>query len=267
MAKPRFFIDRPVKFSVTITGEDAHHIRDVIRLQTGEIIEVVDPGGHVSDAEITIIEPGEVIAKVIKKHEDRTVLPEVYLFQALPKAGKFDDIIRMTTEIGVVGIYPVVTERVVVKFDGEKAGKKLDRWRKIAAEAAKQSHRTTIPGVNPVLTWNDALVELKKFEIIITFWEEENTVLPCAVLESYRSELVSQFASGKPPQSQKLLPKIAVIIGPEGGLSEKEAADLKEAGANIVTMGESILRVETAAPVAIALVLYDLRKIASEYRQ
>jgi 16S rRNA (uracil1498-N3)-methyltransferase len=266
MAKPRFFVDRPVKFSVTITGEDAHHIRDVIRLHTGETIEVVDPGGNVSDAEITAIEPGEVIAKVIERHEGPTVLPEVYLFQAMPKAGKFDDIIRMTTEIGVAGIYPLITERVVVKFDGEKAGKKLDRWRKIAAEAAKQSHRTTIPGINPVLTWKDALVELRKFEIIITFWEEESMVLPCEVLGSYRSELGSRLTSDKPSQLQHPLPRIAVIIGPEGGLSDKEAVDLKEAGANTVTMGESILRVETAAPVAIALVLYDLRRVLSECR-
>jgi 16S rRNA (uracil1498-N3)-methyltransferase len=264
MAKPRFFIDRPVKFSVTITGEDAHHIRDVIRLHAGEVIEVVDPGGHVSDAEITAIEPGEVIAKVIKRHEAQTALPEVYLFQALPKAGKFDDIIRMATEIGVTGIYPLTTERVVVKFDGEKAGKKLDRWRKIAVEAAKQSHRTTIPSINPVLAWNDVLAALREFDIVITFWEEENMVLPCEVLESHRPELVLSPTPDNPLQSLRSLPKIAVVIGPEGGLSEKEAADLKEAGANTVTMGESILRVETAAPVAVALVLYDLRKIVSE---
>jgi 16S rRNA (uracil1498-N3)-methyltransferase len=151
----------------------------------------------------------------------------------------------MVTEIGVSGIYPIITERAIVKVDGEKIGRKLDRWRKIATEAAKQSHRTTIPKVNPVIAWREALQELRSFDQIILFWEEETETLPYEVLDP---------AAGK----------IAVVIGPEGGLSEKEAGDLKNIGARVATLGESILRVETAAPVAVALAIYDLRRIKNK---
>jgi 16S rRNA (uracil1498-N3)-methyltransferase len=294
VAKPRFFIDRPVRFSVTIAGDEAHHIRDVIRLQAGEVIEVVDSDGVVSDIEITGIEQGEIVGKVIARHSSRSDLADVYLFQALPKGGKIDDIIRQSTEIGVSGIYPIITERAIAKVNDEKAGKKLDRWQKIAVEAAKQSHRTSIPGINPVLSWREALEILQSFDLIILFWEEETRTLPYEVLATLKTheiqetretpesetaqfmEATSAPTVSKEPESsktplpnnplanKKVAEKIAVIIGPEGGLSEKEAEDLKRIGAHAVTMGTSILRVETAAPVALALVIYDLRKMQHE---
>ncbi|NCO65894.1 MAG: 16S rRNA methyltransferase [Candidatus Aquicultor secundus] len=242
MSKPRFFVDRPVKFAVDITGPDARHIKDVLRIGVGDIIEAVDPEGTISDVEITSLLPDKVSGRVIASYRAREELPEVFLFQALPKASKMDDIVRQSTEIGVTGIFPVMTERVVVKLESEKAPKKVERWQKIAAEAAKQSHRTLIPSVNSVLTWMGALEKLREFDEIIVFWEEERGTLPYEVLD---------------PAAKN----IAVVIGPEGGLSDKEVLDLKGLGAKVVTLGESILRVETAAPVAVALVLYDLRKI------
>ncbi|MBI4733562.1 MAG: 16S rRNA (uracil(1498)-N(3))-methyltransferase [Rubrobacteridae bacterium] len=248
MAKPRFFADRPVRFSVAITGTDAHHIRDVLRLHIGETIEVVDSNGDVFDIEIIAIGPDEVTGKVVGRYEVVGSLPEVYLFQSLPKAGKLDTIIRQVTEIGADGIFPFISERAISKVEGEKAGKKLERWQKIATEAAKQSHRTIIPRVNAVLSWKQALDELRGFDLVVLFWEEETLKLPFEVLDSKAQ-------------------RIAVVIGPEGGFSEKEARELIGMGARVVSMGDSILRVETAAPVAIALVLYDLRRIQKAKRE
>lgn len=245
MAKPRFFVDRQVKYAVDIAGSDAKHIRDVLRLGPGDIIEVVDPDGNLVEAEITGIYSDHVTGKAIKRIEVKEMLPEVFLFQALPKATKMDDIVRQATEIGVAGVFPILTERVVVKADREKAAKKVERWQKITAEAAKQSHRSLIPKVSPVLDWKDALEKLKSFDQVIVFWEEERGRLPYEVINSNAV-------------------RIALVIGPEGGLSQWEVSDLREIGAEIVTLGESILRVETAAPVAIALVLYDLRKMGRE---
>jgi len=245
LAKPRFFVDRKVKFAVDITGSDAKHIKNVLRLGPGDVIEVVDPEGNVSDVEIIEVSSDKVTGKVIRSYKPEAGLPDIFLFQALPKAAKMDDIVRQSTEICVTGIYPMVTERVVVKLEPEKASKKSERWQKIAAEAAKQSHRTLVPKVSPILSWQDALKELKNFKEIIVFWEEEQGTLPYEVID---------------PTADK----IALVIGPEGGLAESEVDDLKQLGAKIATMGESILRVETAAPIAVALVLYDLRRMRKQ---
>ncbi|MCL6471699.1 MAG: 16S rRNA (uracil(1498)-N(3))-methyltransferase [Firmicutes bacterium] len=242
MAKPRFFVDRAVKYAVDITGSDARHIRDVLRLRAGEVIEVVDPEGVVSDVEIVNISDEKVTGKVIKSYRPEEGLPEVFLFQALPKGTKMDDIVRKSVEIGVTGIFPMLTERVVVKVEPEKAARKVERWQKIATEAAKQSHRTLIPKVSPVLSFSDALVQLEGFDEVIVFWEEERAQFPYEVLD----------VSAK---------RVALVIGPEGGLADSEVLSLKEIGAKIVTLGESILRVETAGPVAIALIVYDLRRL------
>lgn len=245
MAKPRFFVDRKVKFAVNITGSDSKHIKNVLRLGPGDVIEVVDPEGNVSDVKIAEASPDKVTGKVIRSYKPEAGLPKIFLFQALPKAAKMDDIVRQSTEIGVTGIYPMMTERVVVKLDPEKSSRKSERWQKIAAEAAKQSHRTLIPKISLVLSWQDALEELKNFKETIVFWEEEQGTLPYEIIDATAD-------------------KIALVIGPEGGLAESEVDDLKQLGAKITTMGESILRVETAAPVAVALVMYDLRRMRRE---
>lgn len=242
MAKPRFFVDRAVKYAVDITGSDARHIRDVLRLHAGEVIEVVDPEGVISDVEIVNFSDEKVTGKVIKSYRQQEDLPKVFLFQALPKGSKMDDIVRQSVEVGVTGIFPILTERVIVKVEPEKAAKKVERWQKIATEAAKQSHRTFIPKVSPILPFSKALAQLRGFDKIIVFWEEERAQLPYEVLD----------ASAK---------RVALVIGPEGGLADSEVSSLKGIGAKIVTLGESILRVETAAPVAIALVIYDLRRL------
>lgn len=239
MAKPRFFVNRSVKYAVDITGSDARHIKDVLRLHIGDTIEVVDPKANISDIEIVDISDEKVTGKVIKSYRQEEGLPEVFLFQALPKGAKMDGIVRQAVEVGIAAVFPMLAERVVVKIEPGKAAKKVDRWQKIAAEAAKQSHRSFIPEVSPILSWAEALTELEKFDQVIVFWEEERIQRPFEVLN---------------PNAKRT----ALVIGPEGGLADREVSDLKKIGAKIVSLGKSILRVETAAPVAIALVLYDL---------
>lgn len=242
MAKPRFFINRQLGESVDIVGSDAKHIRDVLRLAVGDVIEVVDSEGTLAEVKINSISHASISGGVINSHKVVRSLPEVYLFQGLPKAGKLDMIIRQATEVGASGISPVITERVVVKLEAQKAAKKSDRWQKIAAEAAKQSHRVLIPRVTHILAWDDAMEELKGFDQVIVFWEEEHEKLLFEVIK---------------PTARS----IALVIGPEGGLSEKEVTELKRIGAEAITLGDSILRTETAGPVAVALALYELQRM------
>jgi len=244
LAKARFFLAGQIGESVEveITGPDARHIKDVLRLSKGDMIEVVDSEGIIAEVRIEGFARGGVLGRIVGSYKAAESLPQVYLFQGLPKAGKLDTIVRQATEIGVSGISPILTERVVVKLEAQKAAKKSDRWQKIATEAAKQSHRISIPKVTGVLSWQEALEELKKFDHTVVFWEEEHEKL---LFEALKPEVHS----------------IALVIGPEGGLAEKEVADLKDIGAEVVTLGESILRTETAGPVAVALTLYELRRM------
>lgn len=246
MAKPRFFVDRPVKFSVEITDQDAKHIRDVLRLRPGDVVEVVDASGELADIEIVQVSD-TVLGKVVKAYAKKAPVAQVFLFQALPKGAKMDDIVRQVTEVGVTGVYPVISERVVVKVEPDKAAKKAERWQKIASEAAKQSHRTSIPKVFEPLSWDSALKELARFRQVVVFWEEEQSAELYEVLDPEANET-------------------ALVIGPEGGLSEREVEDLKSVGAKTATLGESILRVETAAPVAAALVFYEFRRQGRQQR-
>lgn len=242
MAKPRFFIKGIIGDSVDITGSDARHIKDILRLVPGEIIEVVDSEGTLADVRLEDVSRECVSGRVVERRKTTEALPHVVLFQGLPKSGKFDTVVRQTTEIGVSGISPVLTERVVVKLEPGKAGKKSDRWQRIAEEAAKQAHRMLIPKVSGILSWQEAIEELQKFDQVIVFWEEERESLLFEVLK---------------PGART----IAVVVGPEGGLSTREVDELKEIGARTVTLGESILRTETAGSIAVALVLYELRRL------
>ncbi|MDI6816073.1 MAG: RsmE family RNA methyltransferase [Actinomycetota bacterium] len=247
MSKARFFIAEKAGESVTITGPDVKHIKDVLRLGTGAVIEVVDSTPSLCDVEIEHISRDAVAGRVLSRREPLSDAPQIYLFQGLPKAGKIDVIIRQATEIGVAGVTPVLTERVVVALDPGKAEKKSSRWQKIAEEAAKQSHRLSVPEIRTPLDWQSALRELAGFDQVVVFWEEE------------RDRLLSEVL--KPEAA-----RIALVVGPEGGLSEGEIADLKALGAGIASMGEYILRTETAGPIAVALTLYECARARRDRR-
>lgn len=247
MSRPRFFIAETAGESVSITGPDVKHIRDVLRLGAGAVIEVVDTTPSLCEVEIEHISRDAVIGIVLSRREPEATSPQVYLYQGLPKAGKIDIIIRQATEIGVAGVTPVLTERVVVALEPGKAEKKSARWQKIAEEAAKQSHRLSVPKIGTPLDWASTLGELPGFDQVVVFWEEERDRLLSEVLKSEAS-------------------RIALIVGPEGGLSEGEIADLKALGAEVASMGENILRTETAGPIAVALTLYEHGRVRRDGR-
>ena len=247
MSKARFFIAEKAGESVTITGPDVKHIKDVLRLGAGAVIEVVDSTPSLCEVEIEHVSRDAVAGRVLARREPVTTAPQVYLFQGLPKAGKIDVIVRQATELGVAGVTPILTERVVVALEPGKAEKKSMRRQKIAEEAAKQSHRLSVPKVNAPLDWESALRELAGFDQVVVFWEEEHDRLLSEVLQ---------------PEAAR----IALVVGPEGGLSEGEIADLKALGAGIASMGEYILRTETAGPIAVALTLYECARARRDRR-
>lgn len=244
MPKHRFFISQSLSGdTIEIAGPTVHHIRTVLRLKPGDTIQLVDPSGTLASVKILSVDPAGIEGLVLGRETPPKKETTIALFQGLPKGAKMDQIVRQATEIGVDLIAPVVTERAI-GLPEEKVSKKLERWRRIATEAAQQSKRTDVPQVLPVLSWSEALELLNTFELKVVFWEEE------------KQRLVAElFDRPEKPAS------LGVVIGPEGGLASDEIDDLRRTGSQTVTFGERILRTETAGIAALAIVLYELRRL------
>ena len=230
--------------TATITGEDVNHIANVLRLkQPDKIILCNKDEGKSYISEIMQIEKSYIICKILEMVSGTTESNvNIDLFQGLPKSDKMEYIIQKTTEIGVKNIYPVNLERCIVKLDSKSEAKKIDRWQKIAEVASKQSKRDIIPNINNVINIKNICQNAKKYDIILIAYENEDKITIKDVLKSL-------------DKSKKI--NIGIVIGPEGGLSENEVAELMEAGAKSVSLGKRILRTETAPLVMISDIIYE----------
>lgn len=238
----RFFTKNLIDDSrnIKITGGDAKHIKDVLRIVPGQMIEIVT-GNKPYLCMVTGIETNKVITRIVNPIEKTNESPlKINLFQGLPKSSKMDSILQKCTEIGVTNFFPLRTNRTIVKFkDNKKELKKIERWQAIAYEAAKQSKRDIVPMVNPVIEFKDLERELK----------EGITIVPYEVMQDNGIKAILQSIN-KPDI-------INIIIGPEGGFEEIEIQKLEKLGAKIVSLGPRILRTETAGMFTAALLQYE----------
>lgn len=228
--------------------EDIKHLTKVLRAKPGDTVCISDGGDWEYETEIAKIEDMCVTLKIIDKQKPaREPNTRVTLYQGIPKASKMETIIQKTVELGVDSIVPVFMERTVVTDKGQ-FDKKLQRWQKISDEAVKQCKRSGIPEVRKHISFAEAVKEITgeaEYDLVICPYEnEENRTMKDCLRET----------TPKPS-------KIAVIIGPEGGFSDKEIQLLKEATADkaqLVTLGKTILRTETAGLAALAMIMYEL---------
>ncbi|WP_017211778.1 16S rRNA (uracil(1498)-N(3))-methyltransferase [Clostridium beijerinckii] len=244
------FFTEPHNISETegrILGDDVKHIYKVLRLSEGEEVVLNNCEGIEYLGKIETITKSEVIVKIIKRLDiNNESKVKVHLFQGLPKGQKMDLIVQKGTELGVSEFIPVTTARVDVKLKGEF--KKLDRLNRIALEACKQSKRSVIPQVKEVIDFNEAINELKKMDLIIVPYENaEDFGIKTLVRKLERDNVDLDNIND-----------VGILIGPEGGFEESEIDTLKEQGAYIVTLGNRILRTETAGFTATALIQYEL---------
>ena len=231
--------------SVTITGSDVNHIKNVLRMKPGETVLISSRGGGDFLCQLAELS-GEAVRLVILEAQeaDRELPARIHLFQGLPKSDKMELIIQKAVELGAYRIVPVETKRTVVKLDAKKAEVRLKRWNAIAESAAKQSKRSRIPRVDEVRSFRDALEETAAYGMKLIPYE-------CAEGIARTRELLEKAAPGT---------DIAVFIGPEGGFEETEILAAQQAGVEPVTLGRRILRTETAGLCILSALMLQLEE-------
>ena len=223
----RYFID----------GTDYNHIKNVLRMVVGDSFLVSEKG--VSNlCEIESFETDFVVARIIEENFNDTNLPiKIHLFQGLPKGDKMELIIQKTVELGAQSIIPVEMSRCVVKIDDKKKKSKQQRWQAISESAAKQSKRNTIPEIEEIITYKQAMARASKMDLFLVPYESKNG------MEDTKSAL-SQLKRGM---------SVGILIGPEGGFDEKEVDLAFENGGKVISLGKRILRTETAAITSVSM--------------
>ena len=243
----RFFVEPhqidEAAHQIHIVGTDVNHMSNVLRMKQGEEVWISDGGKKEYRCAIEAVSADEVLLHIIYAQEpDYELSSRIYLFQGLPKADKMELIIQTAVELGAYEIIPVETKRCVVKLDGKKAAKKVDRWQQIAESAAKQSKRMLIPNVHQVLSFKEALKYAESMDIRLIPYE----------LAKGMQETKEILAAIEPGQS------IGIFIGPEGGFEEKEVEAAISEGAKPITLGKRILRTETAGLAILSVLMFQL---------
>lgn len=247
---PRFFVktEQVKDNSIIIIGEDVKHIKNVLRKETGDIIEICNQEtGKAYKCEIIEIEEKSIINKILEELKNQEDKIKIDIYQGMPKADKMELIIQKSVELGANAIIPVEMKRCVVKIDSKSENKKIERWQKIAESAAKQSGRNTVPEVRKITTVEEIAKLVKKYDCIIVAYENEKS--------NYLKKELLQLKE-KLQESKNI--NIGVVIGPEGGLEQKDVEILRENGAKIVTLGNRILRTETVALNILSVIMYEL---------
>lgn len=248
----RFFVEENQiniqEKTIQIIGEDVNHIKNVLRCKIGEQIEICSKQTNKAYlCEVSNIKEC-IETKILQELENnKEANLHINIVQGLPKSDKMELIIQKGTELGVKEFTPLALKRCVVKIDSKDEEKKILRWQKQAEVAAKQCGRDVIPKVNKIHNINTILDLLKEYDLVLVAYENED-----------KNTLKNELEKVKNSNA-----KIAIIIGPEGGLEETEVSKLKENGAKIITLGNRILRTETVAMAVTSILMYELGDLGS----
>jgi 16S rRNA (uracil1498-N3)-methyltransferase len=231
--------------TIDLTKEQQHYLNRVLRLQAGDRFIAMDGRGHWWSAVLEVRETGLFASIAEEIAENRELPVEVTLIAALPKGNGFDEVVRQAAELGVASIVPVTSDRTLLKPSSQK----VDRWKRIAAEAAEQSERQIVPTILEPLSFNIAVKDCgQKYRFICVARGENRHLWDC---------LVSLEPPGLPlirgePDGEEL--SIVIATGPEGGWTDGEVERAIELGFEAVSLGSRILRAVTAPIVALSLV-------------
>jgi 16S rRNA (uracil1498-N3)-methyltransferase len=229
--------------NVVLPKDRAHQIRNVLRLGPGDPVILLDNQGYEYVVALEEVGREQITGKVIERRPaSGEPSAQVTLYQSLLARDKFEWVLQKCTEVGVTGFVPVVTSHTLVRDPDSVGPTKLDRWKRIITEAAEQSCRGRVPELARAVTFEEMLSDFDTYE-------------RCLIAQALGDGVALRDAlhlGNNDPAT------VAVFIGPEGGFTEREVQLARAAGAVPVNLGRRILRTETAAVVATALVLYDL---------
>lgn len=241
----RFFTEpENISEKTAVILEDAAHITRVLRMNAGDEILIFDGTGYEYTARLISVDKDRCEAEILaSKFSANEPSVKVTIYQGIPKSGKMEGIIQKSVELGVYSIVPVSMDRCVSKLDGgKKEAEKIKRWNKVAVEAAKQCGRGILPKVENAVSFDEAIKRMTDAGL---------SIMPYEMLGHIgQSNLKTVLTENKAID-------IAVIIGPEGGFSDSEAEEAKQAGLNFVGLGPRILRTETVSSAVLAAIMYE----------
>jgi 16S rRNA (uracil1498-N3)-methyltransferase len=238
----RFFIDEHaiIDNSAVIAGNLFCHMTRVLRLKIGTRVLLSDGIGRRHVGVIDSIGKENLVIRLEESslEPERPAGPLITLYQGLPKGSKMEFILQKCTELGVDALIPFVAGRSIAQLPQDRGADRLGRWRRIVAEAARQSNRTSIPELRPAMNFSELLASADQ-TVKLLLWEEEKS-----------NRLKSVLGSLPLPET------VAIMVGPEGGLSKDEVAAATQAGFIPVTLGSRILRTETAGIALLAVLQF-----------
>jgi len=241
----RFFVPKEFVKSKTIeiSGKEAHHILDVMRLKKLDKIVAFDGTGKEYVGFIKEIKKSALSVEIVEtRNPAEAEKSKITLIQALPKKDKMDFIVEKATELGVYSIIPVVTERTIPRWDQAKRSAHEDRWRKISREAAKQCGRADIPSIGNIVEFSQSIKSASDFDLGLIAVLSDDTIAISDALQGFKGG------------------RLAIAIGPEGDFTPQEAAQAKDSGFKSVSLGTRVLKSDTASLASLAILNYELSK-------
>jgi 16S rRNA (uracil1498-N3)-methyltransferase len=244
----RFFLAGPLPAEpgqpLPLASADLHHAVRVLRLRVGEHVEVVEVAGEVLRAEVVSADDAGVVVTLLGPLSDGSrPLPHVTLFQGVAKGDKMDDIVRQAVEVGAEAVVPLMTSRTIVRLDATKRASRAERWQRIAKSAAEQAKRASVPSVSAPVGFAEATELLTEYDRVVVLWEESQSTGLREALSDLRGHADA---------------RVALVIGPEGGLSAEEVSSLEARGAVVASLGPTVMRTQTAAVVSLVLAIAAL---------
>ena len=252
MTVPRVYFPRNLEDSdhFELGKENLRYVKSVLRMKKGDRLMLFDGSGWECEAVIRQIAADTIVVEVTKRYSPRDKGIFITLMQSLPKANKMDFIVRKATELGADRIVPFLSSRSIPRLSAEKTSSKITRWRNIALEAARQCGRADIPGIDEILSFEEALLQPEHKILNIIFWEEE-------AAKGVREVLCDKRYDG--------VKAISVIVGPEGGFTKEEVTRAGEKGFVSVSLGRQVLKVETAALAILSIIQYEKGMFGGAY--
>ncbi len=227
--------------SLTLIGDEAAHCSRVLRREVGQQIEIFDGAGRVATTTITAITKSIVTARIDSQHQHEARAHQIHLLPAMIKAEPFEWLLEKAAELGAASVQPVVTARTIVHLSGDNLDKKLSKWRRHMIESAKQCHTPWIPHLAKPRNFADMLASLPA---------DGTRIIP-ALSEHSRRLHELPLAQAK---------SVFILIGPEGDFTPEEEALAQQHSFQPVTLGQLILRAETAAIASLAMVGHELER-------